>query len=437
MKAPWLRFFLVTAGLVAAVATQPTLGVAQAGAPRAVTLDEAIRLALENDPAAVASEVAVSNASAGLLQARGAWLPSINVGSGYANSSNERFDQVSGRLVSQNYSAQVSANYTLFSGGRRIAQHRAAGAQLDAAEADLRAQRFTTTLRTTELYYAAAAAEALVAIADQRHERAQQQLGFARTRLEVGTATRSDVLRAELEVGNAQLAQVDAQAARRSAWLRLGRVLGLSDGARPADSALPEGAPELPPLDELVARAGARSPEVVASRAQAESASASRWAARTAYLPSVGLSSSYDWFAFQFPPDQESWSLRLSVSLPVFNGFQREANIARANATERLARARARDAEIAVRIAVENGVTEVRAAEQRIQIAERAVELAREDLRVQEERYRIGNATIVELQTSQVALADAEIALIRARQELGTAVARLEATLGERLGEIQ
>jgi outer membrane protein len=78
-------------------------------------------------------------------------------------------------------------------------------------------------------------------------------------------------------------------------------------------------------------------------------------------------------------------------------------------------------------------VVDVRAAEERIEIAARAVELAREDLRVQEERYQIGNVTIVELQTSQVALADAEIAYLRARQALGVAIARLEATLGEQL----
>ncbi|HEX7118276.1 MAG TPA: TolC family protein [Longimicrobiales bacterium] len=434
MKFAWLRPVIIVPGMAIAV-LRPAVAGAQTTDPRTVTLDEAIRLALENDPAAVAAEAAVASASADLLTARGAWLPTLTVGSSYANSSNQRFDQVSGRLVSENYSARVTASYDLFSGGRRIAQHRVAGARLDAAEADHRAQRFLTTLRTTELFYAAAAAEELVAIAEQRLARAEQQLEFARTRLDVGTATRSDVLRAEIEVGNARIAVVDAEAARRGARLELGRILGLANGARPASMSLPERAPALPPLDELVRRAEARSPEVVAARARAESFSAARWAARTAYLPTVGLSSSYDWFAFQFPPDQESWSVRLTVSLPVFNGFQREAGLQRAAASERSARARARDAEIAVRNAVETGVIEVKAAEERIAIAGRAVELAREDLRVQEERYQIGNATIVELQTSQVALADAEVAYLRARQALGVAIARLEATLGEQLVE--
>lgn len=48
---------------------------------------------------------------------------------------------------------------------------------------------------------AAAQAVELLDVARQRLERATQQLDFAETRLEVGTATRSDLLRAELEVG--------------------------------------------------------------------------------------------------------------------------------------------------------------------------------------------------------------------------------------------
>lgn len=432
MKFDWFRTGPVGLVLLGMILLPPAAR-AQESEPRTVTLAEAIRLALENDPAAVAAEAAVATAEANRLATRGAWLPSITFNSSYGNSSNQRFDQASGQLVSESYSAAFQANYTLFSGGRRIAQNRAAGARVEAAEAGYRAQRFSTVLRTTELFYAAAVAEEMVTIAEQRLKRAEQQLEFARTRLEVGTATRSDVLRAEIEVGNARIALVDAEAARRAARLELGRILGLPDGARPADAALPERPPTLPPLEELIRRAEARSPAVVAARAEAESFSAQRLAARMAYLPTVGLSSSYDWFAYQFPPNQESWSLRVQVSLPLFNGFQREAGLQQAAASERAARARARDAAIAVRNAVETGVVDVRAAEERIEIAARAVELAREDLRVQEERYQIGNATIVELQTSQVALADAEIAYLRARQALGVAIARLEATLGEQL----
>jgi outer membrane protein len=127
--------------------------------------------------------------------------------------------------------------------------------------------------------------------------------------------------------------------------------------------------------------------------------------------------------------------MRVTASLPVFNGFQREAALQRSSANERIAQARARDAEIAARVAVESAASDITSSERRVEIADRSVILAREDLRVQEERYAIGVATILDLQTSQVALSDAEVAAVRARQQLGTAMAQLEAILGQTLRE--
>ncbi|MBI4544780.1 MAG: TolC family protein [Gemmatimonadetes bacterium] len=414
--------------------SSPGASAQQSAVPAVVTLAEAIRMALAHDPAAVAAEAAVATAEAGLLQARGAWLPTLTLSSAYGNSSNQRFDQSTGRLVSESYTAQAAGSYELFSGGRRLLQHRAASAEVAAADAQYRAQRFQTILRTTAAFYDAAAAADLVRAAAQRFERARQQLEFAETRLEVGTATASDVLRAELEVGNAELAVIETEAALRTAELELGRQVGVAGAAQPAAASLPERAPALPPTDQLVARAVRASPAVVAAEATLRSRRAERLASYTPYLPSVRLSGGYDWFAFRFPPDQQSWSVRVFATLPLFNGFQREAALQRAAAGERLARARALDAAIAARVAVESALQDITAAERRVAISDRAVNLAREDLRVQEERYQLGASTILDLQASQLTLAEVEVAAVRARQALGTAVARLEAVLGEAVG---
>lgn len=408
----------------------------EADGMRRVSLEEAVRLALERAPAAVAARSAVQSAGADVLEARGAWLPSLSAATSFNNSSNERFDQSTGRLVSESYTAQLQASYELFTGGRRWAERNRALAGLEAAEAEGRAQRFATILATTELFYGAAAADQIVQAASQRLERARRQLDFAETRLRVGTATRSDVLRAELETGNAEIALIDAETALRSSRLELGRQLGLEDGAEPTEGALPESAPTLPPVSDLVAWAVDRSPEVVASAAGLDAARAARWAAVGSYLPTLRATGGYDWLALDFPPDDRSWSLRLTASLPLFDNFGREAQIARAAADQRLAEARARDAAIGVRVLVENAAREVEAAERRTEIAGRAVDLAREDLRVVEERYRIGSVTILDLQTSQVALAEAEIDAVRSRQGLGVAVADLEAVLGATLEEV-
>ncbi len=411
------------------------VGVAAAQEPEVpvVTLDEAIRLALLADPALAATDAAITNAGADMLEARGSWLPPLTLNGTYANSSNQRFDQTTGQLVSESYTAQIQTNYELFGGGRRIAQRRQAGAVMRAAEANHRAQEYTTRLNTTDAFFRAAAAEELVRAAEQRLARARQQHEFAQTRLEVGTATRSDVLRAEIELANAELGLVEAEASLRSARLELGRLIGRSGPVRPAEFALPDSAPELPPLESLLARAERAAPVTLAAQAAAEERGAAKWAAFASYLPTLRAIGGYDWFAYQFPPSQRSWSLRLVASLPVLNGFQREAAISRATAAARVAEVRARDAVLAARVSTENAVNEIAAAERRVAIARRTVELAEEDLRVQEERYRIGNATILELQSSQLALTEAVIEWVRARQALGVAVARLEAVLGESL----
>ena len=186
----------------------------------------------------------------------------------------------------------------------------------------------------------------------------------------------------------------------------------------------------------LAQRAESISPAAVSAQAAWDESRAEVWSARTQYFPSLRAAGGYDWSAVEFPANQQSWNVRLFASLPVFNGFQREATVSRARATERIAEARARDAAIAARIAAEDAAREIEAAERRVEIAARAVALAREDLRVQEQRYQIGAATSLDLITSQVALAEAEAAQVRARQALGVAVARLEAVLGEPLAGV-
>jgi outer membrane protein len=403
--------------------------------PPVLTLEQAIDLALDHAPAAVAAEASVSAARADLLQTRGSLLPSLAVSSTYNNSSNQRFDQATGQLVSENYAAQLTSSYEVFSGGRRLAQLRAAGAGLDAADARRGEQTYVVVLQATETFYAAAAAADLAAVAEQRLERARQQEEFAANRYELGTATTSDLLRAQIEVANAELGAMEAQSSLRVSSLELGRLVGVAGGARPADAALPTTPPVLPGLDHLIARALDSAPAVRAAEAVRASRRAERLAAFTPYVPSLRVTGGYDWFAFDFPPEQRSWSVRLVASLPVFNGFQREAALMRASAAERAAEAQARDVVIATRVAVESAAQAIELAGHRVRVSERTVELAREDLRVQEERYQIGAATILDLQASQLTLAEAEVARVRARQGLGGAIARLEAILGEPLGE--
>jgi outer membrane protein TolC len=400
---------------------------------RVVTLEEARRLAWLNDPVTVGAETVLEIADASRREAFGSFLPSLSVNGIYGNSSNQRFDQATGRLVSTSFTAQTNVGYDLFTAGRRFIAYRVAGANVDAAESSLREARYRTALETTSNFYEVVATAELAAVSQHRLTRARQQLDFANTRLEVGTGTRSDVLRAELEVSNAELSVIDSESAHRSARLALGRQVGVAGEVGTAQATLPELPPALPSPDTLAAWAATSSPLVASADAAWAASRSTRTSSYTFWAPTLRLTGGYDWFSPTWPPENRSWNLRVTASMPLFNGFQREATIQRANASERGAEVRAKDALLGARAAAIDAAQQIESAGRRVTIARRAVDLAREDLRVQEERYQISASTIVELQTSQVALAEAESGWVRARQQLGTAIATLEAVLGREL----
>ena len=88
---------------------------------------------------------------------------------------------------------------------------------------------------------------------------------------------------------------------------------------------------------------------------------------------------------------------------------------------------RAVEAELTARLA------ELEAARSQIDITLTSVVAAKEDLRVQQERYRLGASTIVDVLTSQEALNQAEVDVVIARFDYLRAKASLEALIGRTL----
>ena len=123
----------------------------------------------------------------------------------------------------------------------------------------------------------------------------------------------------------------------------------------------------------------------------------------------------------------------MSASVPIFNGFQREATITRAEESQRVAQLQADDARLAARQEADAALRALATASSAIEIADEAVVLAKEDLRVVRERYRVGVATVFDVVTSQIALDQVRVNLVSARYDFVMAKAELEAILGREL----
>jgi outer membrane protein TolC len=123
----------------------------------------------------------------------------------------------------------------------------------------------------------------------------------------------------------------------------------------------------------------------------------------------------------------------LGLNWPIFNRFQREQSIATAVSNAESAEANAAEARRQVLSDVTSSLASLEAARLRIGITQTSVQAAREDLRVQQERFRLGAGTIVDVLTSQEALDQAEVDAVTARFDYVRARAELSALIGRPL----
>jgi outer membrane protein len=427
--------------LLAAIITTP--GLAQTQDQPAVTLAEAIRRAERVQPAVIRASADVRTAAAQRRNAWGAYLPRISAsssGSDFFSEGPARIDPVTGELTSGNASSRsistsLSASLDLFTGFRRGAEMRAARANQTAAEASLIDARFEQALTTTNQFLDALAAAQLLRVREASVRRAEEQLKTAVAKLRAGSATKSDSLRSLVTLGTARLDQITTQTELASAEANLARLIGEPGRVRAADDSAFYRI--LPAVDTQALRteAESKSPRIQSAGANAAAARASARASRSAYWPSLTLAANTGWNGSR-ATDYDLFNQRqLSLSLRwnLFDGFDRELTIVQRDAELDLAEATAADTQREVQAELTTRLAELDAARMRTEITQTSVAAATEDLRVQQQRYRLGASTIVDLLTSQEALNQAEVDVVNARFDYLRAKAQLEALIGRNL----
>ncbi|MFN2603964.1 MAG: TolC family protein [Gemmatimonadaceae bacterium] len=433
-----LRRLIVDAGLALYAVISPCVVTAQSitEAIPVVTLTDARRRAELVNPEAVAARARIETAD---WQHRAAvtnlLTPNLSTTVNYTHFSEPFFNFGTGSISPNSASATFDARYTLLGAGK-FGDLKSSRASIQSAEATETATRFRTGLETDAAYFSVLANHDLAKVAADRLKRAEEQLGIARVRVQAGEAIASDSLQLLLEVSRARLGILSNDSAVVASRLRLGRLIGLSGpaDAAPVDTAKP---PALPMTEEAaIAEMRSRGPDIQASRAEERNASALLSTQREQYLPSLTIgatSGRYD--SRLFPSALKRSQLVFGMTVPIWNGGTRELAVARARADRDIARATRAD--------LERGAAQVMAeayhgyvtARGGIDLALIGVAAATENYRVQQARYREGATTILDLLEAQVALSEAQAALIDARYSARLALARTEALLGRRIFE--
>ena len=402
-----------------------------------VSLAEAVRRALDVQPDMVQARGDITNADWQKRVAYGAFLPSVTFSSSAFRQNVGSF--VNGLPVSPGtytYNTGLTASLDLFTGFRRLSNYRNADATEDAADAEVMNQRYQVSATTAQLFYTSLANEDLVRVAEAQLERAKQEIQISVNKFQAGAATRSDTLTATVDLGNARLALLQAEATLATAQANLARQIGVDGLVHPQpDSQLPA----LPDTTTLRAGALQQAPVVMQAAALERAAAAATWTSRSQYLPT--LTASYTtssqglteaWKGFD-GGNRNVNQFRIGLSWMLFNGFQREQTTAGTAVKLDVARAQTADTRRLLSAQLTQQLAALFTSYAKIGITSANVVAAAEAGRVTQERYRLGAGTLLDLLTAQANLTQAQVNQVQARYDYLIARAQVEALVGHAL----
>lgn len=486
--------------LALALALAPQVATAQQPAPDALSMDQAIRIARENNPSFLQQVNDVGVARSSVRAAYGNLLPSLNASNsyGYTASGEARYGTVEFGSQPESYSSSYNVGMNLQLSGASLlepsvqrAQRRATERRVEGVGADLDAQ-------VAQQYLSVLQARELVAQAEQEVARTAEHVRLAEARLEVGAGTPLDVQRAQVQHGQAEVQLVQARNTADIAAITLGQYLGTPlDPSVELTSTFEIFQPAWS-AQELVEMALGTNPSLKAAEANAAAARTSVKSARTQYLPSLGFNMGINGWVSEagdisglvnqqvfglgqqysqcqtnnqlmaligrppancaaFDPNDPAvvagirnqiearnsgWpfsyarqplSASVTISLPIFQGFDRELRVDQAKASAADARHQVRQEDLRLRQATAAGVRNLQAAYETALLQERVVQNATEELRLAQERFRFGAANSIEVTDAQTNLAQAEQARIDAVYNFHKSLAALEALVGRTL----
>ena len=371
-----------------------TVFVPALAAAQAIDLLDAARASAASDEGVAIAAEAVRAAEARRREARAGLLPEVTVSTTVTR--NDRDVSVGGRTVAHLWdtAAQASLRVSVFDASA-IPGLASSSRRIDVAESEAAAARAALRAATARLFIDALAARTRLDLAAEAVTVAEATRDQVGARHDAGFALATDVDQAELSVLRARAAQLDAETALDDAMAGLAFALN-----RPLIDADTLGDPTLPRAADT--GSGVR-PEQEALAAELAAADLALRSARWAFAPTVALTGRYDIGRESLrAPDGRSWTLAMTFSWVLYDPA-RYARIDAAESVISVASLEARRLERELIEARQAATRQLRQSETRVELTERAVEVAESAHRLMRDRFELGEATLLEMTEADAA----------------------------------
>jgi outer membrane protein TolC len=428
----------------ASLAAQEIPGAAKitTGQPAALSYEQAVRLAIENNLATLRAQERRNEARGQQEQARAPLLPNVS-GVAYQASLTMNlvalgfqpgtFPGISKTFLGpfKNFDARLLLRQSVFDLSA-IRNYQAGKAGVRVAELSEALAREEVASRTGLSYLEALRADRAVVAAQANVELAQALLQLARDQRTAGVATGVDVIRAQTRLAEQQTGLAQAQTDSEQARLNLQRLIGLPLGsAMTLTDQLRFVEDPLPSIDTAVSQAAQDRREIQVAEEENRVSQLELQSARAEHLPSLEVVGDYGSSGIT-PGSFDLPTRRVAVQLnvPIFNGGLTQGRVTAAASRQRQTELSLANVRGQVEEDVRLALTTLRTAAVQVRAADESVTLAQRELEMARDRFRAGVADNLEVITAQTSLANARIAQVTALAQHNAARLNLAAALG-------
>ena len=419
--AAYLVLVLLASGLATGYAAPDTPGTA-----RELTLDEAVKLALTNNPTGKIAVFDFEAAKGALTAARSARWFSISASHKDAQS----WAGGSASIVDQ-YTNSASLNWTLWSGNKVESQVSQAKLDLDSKQWGIAKARQQLKYDATDAYFKFMAARDNVKLNQESVERLERYLQDVKLQFEVGVVAKVDVLRSEVELAKAKQSLIEAQNTYDLTMANLNNIIGFpltTELNVKGDLSYARYEKELAFCVDAALR---QRPEISQYTDAAKSAQEGITIAKSGYLPTVSAVYNAGWYDSKFAGGNNyNWSVYLLTSWTLFDSGLTAGKVKQAVEGYKKAQEQLKQTVDSVQLDVRSTYLSLKAAEQSIATSSSAVGLAEEDYKIKVIRYQAGVGTNLDVLDAQVALTTAKNNFLKAMYEYNNFRAKLDKAMG-------
>lgn len=417
-------------------------------AQKRLSLEEAIQIALQKNPNLNKSENNIGNFEWNVQTAYGNFLPTLNAGGTFGwshveekgrtiNVNGNVFDIPASTSETRNYNADVSSNITLFDGLANFAALSQSKNDLESAKLALERLKQDIVFQTISLYYNVINAEQLLKVKEVDVEYNKKNLETIEARNKLGGVTLADLYAQQVQSGNADLALIQAKNDLETAKSNLLYFLGLDvlevyefvDTLTDSDTKVIKKNLEenFKTLSQYVDQALENRYDYKSALLNLESAKDGITIARSGHFPNLSGFGSFSTGANNINDlfDSKTYSVGLSLNIPIFSGWSVSNRVQFAEVEAKNSEIDLEDLKRQIKKDIQKTYLDLQAAEKALSVGEKNVDAARENLRIEQEKYNLGSGKLLDLliansnyTNAQTNYIDAEFSYVKLSEQL-------------------